>query len=86
MGVDTPLLMDGLAAGSPAAAAVAASGPVIGVDEVADAVVEAVTNEAFLVLPHPQVGKFWATKAADVEGWLAGMAQLAGQTGTTAGA
>ncbi|MDQ1720651.1 MAG: hypothetical protein QOI26_385 [Pseudonocardiales bacterium] len=83
MGVDTPLLMDGLAAGSPAAAAVAASGPVIGVDEVAAAVAEAVTNEAFLVLPHPQVGKFWATKAADVDGWLAGMAELAGTTGTT---
>ncbi|MEO7261556.1 MAG: SDR family oxidoreductase [Jatrophihabitantaceae bacterium] len=85
MGVDTPLLMDGLAAGSPAAAAVAASGPVIGVDQVADAVVEAVTKEAFLILPHPQVGKFWATKAADVEGWLAGMAKLASTTGATAG-
>ena len=81
MGVDTPLLMDGLAAGSPAAAAVAASGPVVGVAEVAEAVVRAVTNEAFLVLPHPQVGKFWASKAADVEGWLTAMAQLAGATG-----
>ena len=81
MGVDTPLLMDGLAAGSPAAAAVAASGPVLGVDEVAAAVAEAVTHEAFLVLPHPQVGKFWASKAADVEGWLTAMAQLAGVTG-----
>lgn len=86
MGVDTPLLMDGLAAGSPAAAAVAASGPVLSVDQVADAVVEAVTNEAFLILPHPQVGKFWATKAADVEGWLTGMAGLARQSGSTAGA
>ena len=85
MGVDTPLLMDGLAAGSPAAAAVAASGPVLGVEEVAAAVVEAVTREAFLVLPHPQVGKFWASKATDVEGWLTAMAQLAGQTGATAG-
>jgi NAD(P)-dependent dehydrogenase (short-subunit alcohol dehydrogenase family) len=84
MGVDTPLLRDGLAAGSPAAAAVAASGPVAGVDEVAEAVVRAVTNEAFLVLPHPQVGKFWASKAADVEGWLTAMAQLAGATGATA--
>jgi NAD(P)-dependent dehydrogenase (short-subunit alcohol dehydrogenase family) len=85
MGVDTPLLMDGLAAGSPAAAAVAASGPVLGVDEVAEAVVEAVTTETFLVLPHPQVGKFWAGKAADVEGWLTNMAGLARQTGTLAG-
>jgi NAD(P)-dependent dehydrogenase (short-subunit alcohol dehydrogenase family) len=85
MGVDTPLLMDGLATGSPAAAAVAASGPVLGVDEVVAAVVEAVTEEAFLVLPHAQVARFWATKAADVEGWLTGMAGLARQTGATAG-
>jgi len=83
MGVDTPLLTGGLALGSPAAAAVAASGPVLGVDEVADAVVDALAREAFLVLPHPQVGKFWAGKAADVEGWLAAMAQLAGATGAT---
>jgi len=81
MGVDTPMLRDGLAAGSPAAAAVAASGLVVGVDEVVEAVVRAVTEEAFLVLPHPQVGKFWAHKAADVEGWLTAMAQLAGATG-----
>jgi NADP-dependent 3-hydroxy acid dehydrogenase YdfG len=85
MGVDTPLLSAGLAAGSPAAAAVAASGPVLGADEVAAAVVEAVTNEAFLVLPHPQVGRFWAAKAADVEGWLTGMARLAAQAGATTG-
>ena len=85
MGVDTPLLMDGLAAGSPAAAAVAASGRVLGVDEVATAVVEAVSNETFLVLPHPEVGKFWASKATDVEGWLTSMAGLASQTGATAG-
>jgi hypothetical protein len=40
---------------------------VAGVDEVAEAVLRAVTDEAFLVLPHPQVGKFWASKAAEVE-------------------
>jgi NAD(P)-dependent dehydrogenase (short-subunit alcohol dehydrogenase family) len=85
MGVDTPLLMDGLSVGSPAAAAVAASGPVLGVEEVVEAVVDAVTREAFLVLPHPQVGKFWASKAADVDGWLSAMAGLARQTGATAG-
>ena len=83
MGVDTPLLMDGLNAGVPAAMAVAASAPVIGVDEVAEAVVAAITKEAFLILPHQQVGKFWAGKAADIERWLAGMAELAGATGAS---
>lgn len=83
MGVDTPLLMDGLAAGTPAAAAVAASGPVLGVEQVADAVVEALAEETFLILPHPQVGKFWAAKVADVEGWLTAMTRLATETGAT---
>ncbi len=83
MGVDTPLLMDGLHAGAPAALAVAASGAVIGVDEVADAVLHALAEERFLVLPHPQVGKYWARKAADIDRWLAGMAELAAQSGTT---
>ncbi len=86
MGVDTPLLTDGLAAGSPAAAAVAASGEVLTVEQVADAVVEALARETFLILPHPQVGKFWATKAADIDGWLAAMAGLAGATGAAASA
>lgn len=83
MGVDTPLLMDGLKVGNPAAKAVAASADVIGVASVADAVVRGVKEETFLILPHPQVGKFWAEKAADVDGWLASMAGLADQAGTT---
>ncbi|HTZ44541.1 MAG TPA: SDR family oxidoreductase [Jatrophihabitans sp.] len=83
MGVDTPLLMDGLAAGQPAARAVAASAEVISVAEVADAVVRGLAEESFLILPHPRVGKFWAGKAAGIDHWLAGMAQLAEQAGTT---
>jgi NADP-dependent 3-hydroxy acid dehydrogenase YdfG len=84
MGVDTPLLMDGLNAGHAGARAVAASGDVIGVDQVADTVVRALAEETFLVLPHPQVGKFWAGKAAEPDRWLAGMARLAAEAGTTA--
>ena len=58
---------------------------VLGVEQVADAVVEALDRETFLILPHPQVGKFWATKAADVDGWLTAMAGLAGASGAVAG-
>jgi NAD(P)-dependent dehydrogenase (short-subunit alcohol dehydrogenase family) len=83
MGVDTPLLMDGLRDGQPAAKAVAASGDIITVDKVADAVVAAVTSDSFLILPHPEVGSFWAGKAADIERWLAGMSHLATDSGTT---
>ncbi|MFL6163070.1 MAG: SDR family oxidoreductase [Jatrophihabitantaceae bacterium] len=83
MGVDTPLLMTGLRAGAPGARAVAASGEVLTVGQVADAVLRGLAAESFLILPHPQVGKFWAGKAADIERWLAGMAELARQTGAT---
>ncbi|MDQ2838458.1 MAG: SDR family oxidoreductase [Actinomycetota bacterium] len=83
MGVDTPLLMDGLNAGSAAAKAVAASADVIGVSQVADAVVAGLAAETFLILPHPQVGKFWAGKAAGIDHWLDGMVALAATAGTT---
>jgi NAD(P)-dependent dehydrogenase (short-subunit alcohol dehydrogenase family) len=82
MGVDTPLLMAGLRTGEPGARAVAASGEVLSVSAVADAVLRGLAEESFLILPHPQVGKFWAGKAADVDRWLAGMAELARQTGS----
>jgi NAD(P)-dependent dehydrogenase (short-subunit alcohol dehydrogenase family) len=82
MGVDTPLLRTGLRDGAPGARAVAASGEVLPVGQVADAVLRGLAEESFLILPHPQVGKFWAGKAADVDRWLAGMAALAHQSGS----
>jgi NAD(P)-dependent dehydrogenase (short-subunit alcohol dehydrogenase family) len=84
MGVDTPLLMDGLGAGDPAAKAVAASGEILSVDDVADSVVRGLDAETFLILPHEQVGKFWAGKAAHIDHWVASMSQLADSVGTTA--
>jgi NAD(P)-dependent dehydrogenase (short-subunit alcohol dehydrogenase family) len=76
MGVATPLLMEPLAAGDPAAQAVAASGDILSADEVAAVAVQGITAGRFLILPHPQVGTFWAQKASDVERWLAGMRRL----------
>lgn len=76
MGVATPLLMDPLEAGNAAARTVADSGPILEVSAVADAVVAAVISESFLVLPHAEVGRFWAAKAADVDRWLAGTTRL----------
>jgi hypothetical protein len=29
--------------------------------------------ETFLILPHPEVGTFWAQKASNPDRWLAGM-------------
>jgi NAD(P)-dependent dehydrogenase (short-subunit alcohol dehydrogenase family) len=76
MGVATPLLLDPLAAGEPGAQAVAASGEIISADEVADAVLAGLAAERFLILPHSQVGTFWAQKASDPDRWLAGMRRL----------
>jgi NAD(P)-dependent dehydrogenase (short-subunit alcohol dehydrogenase family) len=76
MGVDTPLLMDGLQAGEPGARAVAASGEIITAEQVADVVVTGIAAERFLILPHPQVGTFWTQKASDPDRWLAGMRRL----------
>jgi NADP-dependent 3-hydroxy acid dehydrogenase YdfG len=81
MGVDTPLLMEPLKAGELGARAVAASGDIIGVDQVADAVVAAINSESFLILPHREVATFWSGKAANVDRWLDGMVKLVSEVG-----
>lgn len=50
-------------------------------DEVADAVVDALDEERFLVLPHPQVAEYVRHKAADIERWLGGMRKLQARFG-----
>ena len=44
--------------------------------EVAGAVVEGLRTEQFLILPHPEVAKYYAHKASDPDRWLAGMQRL----------
>jgi NAD(P)-dependent dehydrogenase (short-subunit alcohol dehydrogenase family) len=76
LGVATPLLMDPLAAGNAGAQAVAASGTIVTAEHVAETVVAGLTAETFLILPHPEVGRFWAQKASDPDRWLAGVRRL----------
>jgi len=45
-------------------------------DQVADAVVDALDAERFLVLPHPEVAEYVRRKGEDRERWLAGMRRL----------
>ena len=45
-------------------------------EQVADAVVEAIRDERFLVLPHPEVSKYFQRKADDYDRWLRGMRRL----------
>jgi NAD(P)-dependent dehydrogenase (short-subunit alcohol dehydrogenase family) len=79
LGVATPLLLDPLAAGNAAAHAVAASGAILDVEDVVQAVVDGLAEERFLILPHPEVGTFWAQKATDPDRWLAGVRRLVGR-------
>ena len=68
--------MDPLAAGEPGAQAVAASGEIVTAEHVAEAWPPGWPTETFLILPHPEVGTFWAQKASDPDRWLAGMRRL----------
>lgn len=43
---------------------------------VAEAVVGALAEERFLILPHPEVAKYFQNKANDYERWLRGMRKL----------
>ena len=63
--------------------AMTANGPgVAGVDgmiepeQAVDAVIEALRNETFLVLPHPEVAEYMRRKTADYDRWLRGMRRL----------
>ncbi len=44
--------------------------------DVADAVVKAIDEERFLVLPHPEVAEYFSRKATDYDRWLRGMRRL----------
>ncbi len=45
-------------------------------DQVADDVVKAIAEEKFLILPHPEAGKYFQNKANDYERWIRGMRKL----------
>jgi NAD(P)-dependent dehydrogenase (short-subunit alcohol dehydrogenase family) len=72
-GVRTPMLMEGLAAGDPSALAVAAAGPILEPEQVAEAVVAGLAAERFLILPHAEVAEYVRRKADDPDRWLAGV-------------
>jgi NAD(P)-dependent dehydrogenase (short-subunit alcohol dehydrogenase family) len=79
MGVKTPLLMAGLDLEGDegvGARVVQAAGNILEPDQVAGDVVDAMREERFLILPHPEVLKFMQNKTGDYERWLAGMRKL----------
>jgi NAD(P)-dependent dehydrogenase (short-subunit alcohol dehydrogenase family) len=72
-GVRTDLLLAG--ADDPAGAVVLAQGA-IEPEAVADAVVDGLAAERFLILPHPEVLDHFQRKAGDYDRWLGGMRKL----------
>jgi NADP-dependent 3-hydroxy acid dehydrogenase YdfG len=78
MGVNTAMLNAGAPTGDAPKATdvVRAAGDVLEPEQVADIVVEALREERFLVLPHPEVLTFFQRKASDYDRWLAGMRRL----------
>ena len=76
--VQTDLLAD--LAGDPAVAQWV-KGSTISTEDVAEAVVEGLAAERFLILPHPEVETFFQRKATDYDRWLAGMRKLQASLG-----
>ena len=73
MGVNTNMLR----AGGVGADVVLAAGDVKEPDDVAGIVVDAIREERFLILPHPEVLTFMQRKTSDYDRWLNGMRRLA---------
>lgn len=45
-------------------------------EDVAEAVVDGIDRESFLILPHPEVEKYFQNKANDYDRWIGGMRKL----------
>jgi NAD(P)-dependent dehydrogenase (short-subunit alcohol dehydrogenase family) len=52
---------------------------VLSADQVAASVIEALGDERFLILPHPEVATYEQRRAGDRDRWLAGMRRMAGR-------
>jgi NAD(P)-dependent dehydrogenase (short-subunit alcohol dehydrogenase family) len=70
-GVRTPMLE-----GASAAARSLLGESALEPEQVADAVVDGLKAERFLILPHPQVAEYFSRKASDYDRWLRGMRRL----------
>jgi NAD(P)-dependent dehydrogenase (short-subunit alcohol dehydrogenase family) len=83
-GVRTAMLLGGLDPSAadagdqsfPAGQVVLASGEMLEPEDVAEAVVEGLREETFLILPHSEVGEYFRHKASDYDRWLRGMRRL----------
>ena len=51
-------------------------GDAIEPEQAADVAVDGLQDGRFLILPHPEVGRYYAARATDPDRWLAGMRKL----------
>jgi NAD(P)-dependent dehydrogenase (short-subunit alcohol dehydrogenase family) len=73
--VRTPML-DVAAEGSAGMRSMAASGAILEPEEAAEAIVQGIREERFLILPHPEVARYMQHKAKDPDRWLERMRQF----------
>ena len=50
-------------------------------EQVADAAIEGLADERFLILPHPEVAEYFQRKVSDYDRWLRGMRRLQARVG-----
>jgi NAD(P)-dependent dehydrogenase (short-subunit alcohol dehydrogenase family) len=79
-GVRTPMLEEATGDDNAGAAALRVAG-VIEPGDAADAVVDAIREERFYILPHPEVADFMALRGGNPERWLAGMRKIVRKNG-----
>ncbi|HXR73992.1 SDR family oxidoreductase [Actinocrinis sp.] len=70
-GVRTRMLEDALPSGQALLA-----GNAIEPEQVAQSVIRGLSEDRFLILPHPDVAEYYAARAADPDRWLGGMNKL----------
>lgn len=75
-GVRTKMLFPDDADGDESGASSVRAQGVIEPEDVAQAVIEGLAEERFLILPHPEVHDYWSRKVSDYDRWLAGMRKL----------
>lgn len=75
-GVNTNMLTGGDLGSNLGGDIVRAAGVVLEPEDVAEVVHQAIVDERFLILPHPEVHTYLQRKAGDVERWLGGMRKL----------
>jgi NAD(P)-dependent dehydrogenase (short-subunit alcohol dehydrogenase family) len=75
-GVQTAMLSGMVEGGNLLGTSTIAGGGVLSPEEVAEAVIQGLADERFLILPHPEVADYVRRKADNPDRWLGGMRKL----------